>query len=211
MSPDEQTLAIATWLTMTPRRRDGLLQPLGLTFAHAYAVQAEVGRLREQRGERIIGYKVGCTSNSTRNSWMQEPIFGRIFDTGCYWLGACSPHSWFANLAVEASWRCGSATTRPERPFGAGVSAGGRGRLSRDRAARTLSFPKRGLRGMVDRQQWHARGIRVRGGGAGRRVGDVAYSLSIRINEVVVGAVKIPRLSSSDRTVALVHRPTGAV
>src|ERR1700722_4420307 len=35
---------------------------LDLTTHEAYALQAEIARLREQRGGRVIGYKVGCTS-----------------------------------------------------------------------------------------------------------------------------------------------------
>src|SRR2546428_676692 len=37
-------------------------EPLDLTTVQAYALQAEIARLREERGERVIGYKVGCTS-----------------------------------------------------------------------------------------------------------------------------------------------------
>jgi hypothetical protein len=32
-----------------------------LTLIQAYALQAEIARLPEQRGEKVIGYKVGCT------------------------------------------------------------------------------------------------------------------------------------------------------
>ena len=34
-------------------------EPLDLTTVQAYALQAEIARLREERGERVIGYKVG--------------------------------------------------------------------------------------------------------------------------------------------------------
>ena len=54
-----------------------------LTTVQAYALQAEIARLRERRGENVIGYKVGCTSKSIQvQLGVQEPIFGRIFDTG---------------------------------------------------------------------------------------------------------------------------------
>src|SRR3954462_585341 len=37
-------------------------EPLDLTTVQAYALQAEIARLRDERGETVIGYKVGCTS-----------------------------------------------------------------------------------------------------------------------------------------------------
>jgi 2-keto-4-pentenoate hydratase len=39
-----------------------LVVPLKRTIAQAYAVQAEAARLREDRGEKIIGYKLGFRS-----------------------------------------------------------------------------------------------------------------------------------------------------
>jgi 2-keto-4-pentenoate hydratase len=104
VSPDEQQgmarRQLADYDAKTPGRRS--CPPSRLTFAQAYAVQAEVGRLRERRGERIIGYKVGCTSKPIQEQLrMQEPIFGRIFDTGGFRSGASLSHSGFANLAVE--------------------------------------------------------------------------------------------------------------
>lgn len=73
-----------------------------LTTAQAYALQAEIVRLREQRGEKVIGYKVGCTSPAVqRQLGIGEPIFARIFDTGCFPCGAKLSHRCYANLAVE--------------------------------------------------------------------------------------------------------------
>ena len=76
--------------------------PLDLTTTQAYALQSEIVRLREQRGERVIGYKVGCTSEAIQNQLgVREPIFGRIFDTDCFPSGARLSYARFANLAVE--------------------------------------------------------------------------------------------------------------
>ena len=73
-----------------------------LTTAQAYALQAEIARLRERRGERVIGYKVGCTSRAIQEQLgIREPIFGRIFDTGCFPAGSRLSHARFANLAIE--------------------------------------------------------------------------------------------------------------
>jgi 2-keto-4-pentenoate hydratase len=73
-----------------------------LTITQAYAIQAEIARLREERGEKVIGYKIGCTSQVIQQQLgVSEPIFGRIFDTGCFPSPARLSHRSFANLAVE--------------------------------------------------------------------------------------------------------------
>ena len=77
-------------------------QPVDMTAAQAYALQTEVVRLREQRGEKIIGYKIGCTSKPIQEQLgVSEPIFGRIFDTGCFRSGVRLSYARYANLAVE--------------------------------------------------------------------------------------------------------------
>jgi 2-keto-4-pentenoate hydratase len=61
-----------------------------------------VGRLREQRGEKVIGYKVGCTSKTIQEQLgVEGPIFGRIFDTGCFRSPARLSHGRYCHLAVE--------------------------------------------------------------------------------------------------------------
>jgi 2-keto-4-pentenoate hydratase len=76
--------------------------PLDLTTVQAYALQAEIVRLREQRGEKVIGYKVGCTSLAVQQQLgIGEPIFARIFETGCFPCGATLSYRCYANLAVE--------------------------------------------------------------------------------------------------------------
>ena len=80
----------------------GVEKPHDLTTAQAYALQAEIARLREERGERIIGYKIGCTSRAIQQQLgVDEPIYGRIFDTGRVASGARLSHANYANLAVE--------------------------------------------------------------------------------------------------------------
>jgi 2-keto-4-pentenoate hydratase len=77
-------------------------EPIHLTIGQAYALQAEVARLREARGERVIGYKIGCTSPAVQNQLgIGEPIFARLFDTECHDPGARLSHASYANLAVE--------------------------------------------------------------------------------------------------------------
>lgn len=76
--------------------------PTELAISEAYALQAEIARLREARGERVIGYKLGCTSPAVQKQLgIAEPIFARLFDTECHNSGARLSHARYANLAVE--------------------------------------------------------------------------------------------------------------
>jgi 2-keto-4-pentenoate hydratase len=83
-----------------PGRRAGF--PASLTIAQAYSLQEAVSDLRAERGERVIGYKIGCTSRAIQDQLgIGQPIFGRVFDTGSLHSGARLNCSRYANLAVE--------------------------------------------------------------------------------------------------------------
>jgi 2-keto-4-pentenoate hydratase len=103
MVVDLQELArrmLADYDASTPGRL--FAEPLDLTTVQAYALQAEIARLREERGEHVIGYKVGCTSGAIQTQLgVREPVFGRLFDTECHPSGVHLPSGHFANLAVE--------------------------------------------------------------------------------------------------------------
>jgi 2-keto-4-pentenoate hydratase len=91
---------LADYDARTPGRL--FTEPVEFTTEQAYALQAEVARLREERGEKVIGYKVGCTSRVIQTQLdIDEPIWARVFDTGCFQDGARLAFSHFANLAVE--------------------------------------------------------------------------------------------------------------
>lgn len=76
--------------------------PVTLTTSEAYAVQSEIARLRERRGETIIGYKVGCTTRSIQAQLgVTEPIFGRLFAENCHRSGKRLSAAGFANLSIE--------------------------------------------------------------------------------------------------------------
>jgi 2-keto-4-pentenoate hydratase len=91
---------LADYDARTPGRRAG--EPLNLGISEAYAVQSEIARLRERRGETIIGYKVGCTSRLIQAQLgVSEPIFGRLFAEECHPSGKRLSAARFANLAVE--------------------------------------------------------------------------------------------------------------
>jgi 2-keto-4-pentenoate hydratase len=81
------------------------VRPRELTVAQAYEVQSAIARLRERRGEKVVGYKIGCTSKVIQDQLgVSEPIFGRVFDTGCFPSGTRVSHARFANLAVEGEF-----------------------------------------------------------------------------------------------------------
>ena len=197
VSPDElqrmATSQLAHFDARTPGRLSG--QPLALSIAQAYTLQAEVGRLREHRGERIIGYKVGCTSKPIQQQLgVQEPIFGRIFDTGRFHSGSRLSHASFANLAVEGELavRLGNDLVGPA------VST------QACREAIEAVFPVIELHHYVvpeawPRAQWliassgmHAGFVFDEAGADCSGSASFAHSLSVRINELTVGSVHDP-------------------
>ena len=55
-------------------------RPSDLSIAEAYQVQDLVTKMRVDRGEEVVGYKVGCTSGAIRSQFgLNEPISGRLF------------------------------------------------------------------------------------------------------------------------------------
>jgi 2-keto-4-pentenoate hydratase len=73
-----------------------------LTLDGAYAIQAEVARLRVAEGESVAGYKVGATGPGTRRQFgMDGPVRGFLYDTELYPSGSTLSHSAYANLAIE--------------------------------------------------------------------------------------------------------------
>ena len=74
----------------------------GLSLTEAYEVQALVADQRIARGERVVGYKVGCTSSAIRKQFgLSEPIYGRLFAP--HTTHETSPIDWtqYANCAIE--------------------------------------------------------------------------------------------------------------
>lgn len=106
---------LADYDSRTPGQLFG--EPIDLTAAQAYALQAEVARLREERGEKVIGYKVGCTSPAVQQQLgIDQPIFARIFDSGCHPCGARLSHACFANLAIEGELAVRLGRDLPDPP-----------------------------------------------------------------------------------------------
>jgi 2-keto-4-pentenoate hydratase len=78
-------------------------QNFSLNINEAYSVQNAVVRLRVQDGERVVGYKVGCTGPGTTKMFgINGPIRGTLFDEEIHTNGVELDPSNFCNLAVEA-------------------------------------------------------------------------------------------------------------
>ncbi len=68
----------------------------------AYELQNAVAKLRFQRGERLIGYKVGCTSSAIQEQLkITHRVRGFLFDTEQYESGVTLALESFTNLAIE--------------------------------------------------------------------------------------------------------------
>lgn len=95
-----------------------------LDVAQAYELQSAVAQLRCDRGERMIGYKVGCTSQRIRAQLgIDHCITGRLYDVEQHSSGAVLSRSGFANLAIEgelavelAHQPCGNDTSTEGLP-----------------------------------------------------------------------------------------------
>ena len=67
------TQKIAKPLAPDDARKPGSVFAEGITLnvAQGYELQSAVAELRQRRGERIIGYKIGCTSPTIRELHLQ--------------------------------------------------------------------------------------------------------------------------------------------
>jgi 2-keto-4-pentenoate hydratase len=91
---------LADYDARTPGQHAG--EPLDLTTVQAHALQADIARLREERGEKVIGYKVGCTSRLIQAQLgVTEPIFGSLWGRECHTSGVHLSSARYTNLAVE--------------------------------------------------------------------------------------------------------------
>jgi 2-keto-4-pentenoate hydratase len=73
-----------------------------LNVAQAYELQSAVAQLRRDRGERIIGYKVGCTSPRIRAQLrINHCVTGRLYNSERHASGAALSRTEYAKLAIE--------------------------------------------------------------------------------------------------------------
>lgn len=73
-----------------------------LTVEEAYRLQFEIARLRQQRGEAIAGYKIGCVSRTIqRQLGIDRPVFGHVFASEIRLNHAVLSKHAFCNLGIE--------------------------------------------------------------------------------------------------------------
>ena len=76
-----------------------------ISIEDAWRIQSAVTKLREQRGEEVIGYKIGCVSNDTqRKMGFTKPAWGRLWKNELYLDGTTLDKRNFANPAMEAEF-----------------------------------------------------------------------------------------------------------
>jgi 2-keto-4-pentenoate hydratase len=75
---------------------------LDLSVQEAYQVQDRITNKKILRGERVIGYKVGCTSCAIQSQFdLEEPIFGRLFWPHIFDDGKELDWKSYTNCAIE--------------------------------------------------------------------------------------------------------------
>ncbi len=194
MVVDLQELArrmLADYDARTPGQLFG--EPLDLTTVQAYALQAEIARLREERGEKVIGYKVGCTSRPIQAQLgVQEPIFGRLFDTECHPSGEHLSSARYANLAVEGEMAVRLSKDLPSERLSAEECRGAIAEVFPVIELHHYVVPRACRPGqwLIASNGLHAGFVSEEAATRRSDLANVAHKLSIRINEVVVGSVE---------------------
>ena len=76
-----------------------------ISVEDAWRIQSAVTNLREQRGEEVIGYKIGCVSKETQcKMGLTKPAWGRLWKNELYLDGVTLDKRNFANPAMEAEF-----------------------------------------------------------------------------------------------------------
>ena len=76
-----------------------------ITNEEALLVQSNVAKLRQKRGEEIIGYKIGCVSKDTQKKMgFNQPASGYLWNTELQKSGATFDKKDFTNPAMEAEF-----------------------------------------------------------------------------------------------------------
>jgi len=85
-------------------RQPGLMfaNPITLSVEDAYNLQEAVAALRQQRGDKQTGYKVGCTSPAIRTQIeIDHPVSGRLWESERHRSGCSLKLNDFCNPAIE--------------------------------------------------------------------------------------------------------------
>ena len=78
---------------------------INISNAEALSIQSEVSKLREKRGEEVIGYKIGCISKETQGKMgFTQPAYGRLWKSELYSDGVNLNKNDYTNPAMEAEF-----------------------------------------------------------------------------------------------------------
>ena len=78
---------------------------INISTTDALRIQSEVSKLRERRGEEIIGYKIGCVSRETQKKMgFTQPAYGRLWKSELYAGGVSLNKKNYTNPAMEAEF-----------------------------------------------------------------------------------------------------------
>ncbi len=78
---------------------------LRLSVDDAWKLQAAVADLREQRGEQLVGYKIGAINPANqRSTGLSHPVWARLWSTEQHVNGAKLSKRDFANIAIEGEF-----------------------------------------------------------------------------------------------------------
>ena len=76
-----------------------------ISNADALNIQSEVSKLREKRGEEVIGYKIGCVSKETQKKMgFAQPAYGRLWNKELHANGVNLNKKNYTNPAMEAEF-----------------------------------------------------------------------------------------------------------
>lgn len=82
------------------------------TLADAYALQQRVRDLRVSRGEKMVGYKVGCTSATIRAKLhISDSVRGFLWAREQHVCGSTLPNDKYRELAIEGEIGCRVVST----------------------------------------------------------------------------------------------------
>lgn len=104
MTTGLQALADRQWRDYQARQPGTCFAEPGfsLELSDAYALQDAVAARRVSAGDRLFGYKVGCTGTGTVQQFgMEGPIRGCLFESEVRQRRCTVPSNEFANLAIE--------------------------------------------------------------------------------------------------------------
>ena len=76
-----------------------------ISNADALNIQSQVSKLREKRGEEVIGYKIGCVSKETQKKMgFAQPAYGRLWNKELHANGVNLNKKNYTNPAMEAEF-----------------------------------------------------------------------------------------------------------